>query len=451
MIESFYDPVPDAIAFLARKSASERHAMSRLLDVDGRALSVLAWIVDQPDCDLATAAMAYWRLRTLTCRREGLSLDLAARISVLEAIHSKVRAGHFGTAKIAWDGYEAWDRIALIGASPLNDLPKHDDEVTSALSGPFGTTLPNPAAHAFLDDDYGDDDIFDSLWRVSPDYAAAVDWLIGKSADAWMIAVDQMLGHCQHVYEWMLRQPECPAPVAGQIFWRSNPEYWAGLDSNRQPNEILTLVLQRWRAGTFAPSDLDFSRYANTQNYREVVARLPLGRDPLDVPNDLLAPVTGRQPPPIDLNADFEWWRFNVSISGLVPRPRTAAIAAWEKSREAKREHSTASQQRERQASMLDRLFYGGAFTGAPAQIDRCWKQFNIVTIAGALLLVVLIRGGMPKAAFYTFFALVVVIAFYQSSAKMGSSGRILAWWLVATLVTMALAMLFRWMDTGHI
>ena len=56
-----YDPVANAIAFLKRKRPIERLAIARILDVDGPALIVLHWLVDQPDCDLATAAMVFWR------------------------------------------------------------------------------------------------------------------------------------------------------------------------------------------------------------------------------------------------------------------------------------------------------------------------------------------------------------------------------------------------------
>jgi hypothetical protein len=38
---SEYDPIPDAIRFLARKAPIERHAIARLLDTDGKALPVL--------------------------------------------------------------------------------------------------------------------------------------------------------------------------------------------------------------------------------------------------------------------------------------------------------------------------------------------------------------------------------------------------------------------------
>src|SRR5688572_17450246 len=224
-----FDPVRDAIDFLSRKTLLERHSIARLLDVDGPALAVQRWIIEQHDCDLATAAMLFWRLRVLSvCEHLAAQYSLAARSSALDSIVARVHAGHYVAARIAWDGREVWTRVALIGAPPLHGMTSKDEEVTVRLSGPFGTTKPEPAMYAFFDRDYGDDDLFDSLWRVAPVYAAASDWLTGKPAAVWMAAADELqASHPDEVYNWMVAQPECPSSVVGELFWLSQPEWHA--------------------------------------------------------------------------------------------------------------------------------------------------------------------------------------------------------------------------------
>ena len=194
-MSEIHDPIPgeDAVAFLLRRTPLERHAIARLLGTDGPPLALLDWIVDQPDCDRATAAMIFWRLRTLPAAPDDeFDFDPAMRNAVLKKIAAKVEADLFTAARIAWDGREAWDGTALIGASPL---PAISDFALAArdLSGPFGDAWPEAAACAFLDESYEEDDMFDDLWRVSPDLAAAADWLADKPAEVWMAAVDALL------------------------------------------------------------------------------------------------------------------------------------------------------------------------------------------------------------------------------------------------------------------
>ena len=70
--------------------------------------------------------------------------------------------------------------------------------------------------------------------------------------------------------------------------------------------------------------------------------------------------------------------------------------------------------------------------------------------ISGGLLLIVLIRTGAPKPAFWVFLALLAILAIYQSSAKMGGWRR-LGWWVGASALSIGLAFLFRWIDKGII
>jgi hypothetical protein len=458
---SEYDPIPDAIRFLARKAPIERHAIARLLDTDGKALPVLQWIVEQPDCDRATAAMTFWRLWSLPVQsHHARQADVSARTAVLESIAANVSAGRYAAAKIAWDGFEAWQRTPLVAALRADGVTIREAAIPALLFGPFGTAEPEPAKYAFLEEPYDVDDIFDSLWRTGPTYAAAADWLVGKSAEIWMAAVDGLQGsHPEDVYEWMVLQPGCPSSVAGQIFWSHGPEFDAErqLDGQREPPRnaaVIDHVLARWRKSDFARCDLDFSRYSNAAGYRALLDRFPGKADPLDVPPDLLDPPKGRHPAPVCLYDDFDFWFFRVDLGALVPRGRDAAVAEWNASKadEAQRRESDRARAEAAAAppSFLERLFYGGKFTGAKAQIDCCWRQFNLVMAVGAIILIALMRGGAPAiASFSALLALVAVLSVYQSSAKMGGPRRIVAWWTGAFLISMALAFMFRWIDKG--
>lgn len=456
-----YDPVPDALAFLAAKSPIERHAIARLLALDGAALAVLRWIVDRPECDLATAAMTFWRLRSLGPDEYGArTVDLPARGAVLEAIAANARVGRYAAAEIAWDGLEAWDRTPLIGAPPLEGVAVREDAVPAALAGPFGSATPEPMKYAFFDHDYGDDDIFDAMWRHHPDHVAAADWLAGKPAEVWMAAVDDLRsGHNSDLYAWMLRQPDCPASVAGQIFWVLEPAWAAryrleGSDHRVEGVEVVELALRRWQAGDLLPCDLDFRRYSDPAGYRAALDAFPGRADPLAIPADLLDPPPGRAPPEIILDEDFDYWALRTRLASIVSRPRSAALAEWERSKaydaERRRREREAAAAAARPPGLFDRLAYGGKFTGAKAEIDRAWKRFNLTALAGAMLWIALWRVGAPTGlTFAVFLALVAVVSSWLSCANVGGMRRIIGWWVMVLGAGSALAFLFRWIDKG--
>ena len=450
-----YDPYLEAIAFLMRRSALERHAIARILDVEGKALPILHWLVTHPDCDLATAAMVFWRVRSLAPSYRSVPTDAIARRALLEVITAKAGAGQYRAPGIAWDGREAWTREPLIGVAPHVDVPA-TETIPPALFGPFGSDHPEPATHAFLDEPYDQDSIFDSLWRIHYDAAAAADWLIDKPAHVWMKAIDDLSGHHpDDVLEWMVLQPELPRAVAGQIFWvwGHDPVTVAELEgSSTHSDELVAIILERWRSGNLAPCDLDFSRYAHSESYRELAQEV-LGHGHLEMFADLLSPRPGRMPAATNSDDDFAYWLLQVE---LAPRPRSVAISTWKADTAAelaaaKSAAAAAAEAAAAPPTLLERLFYGGKFTGANSQIDRCWKQFNLVMIAGGMLLIALIRGGAPKTAFWVLLALIAILSIYQSSANMGSWRRIVGWWVGAFALAIGLAFLFRWIDKGFI
>lgn len=244
-----------------------------------------------------------------------------------------MRRYYYRDHKITWDGVEAWHGTQLIGASPATGI-ELDEEIPRDLFGPFRAAIPEPATHAFFEVAYDQDDIFDSIWRVSPKYAAAADWLTGKLPEVWMAAVDELASiHADDIYAWMIQRPECPRSVAGQIFWISDPIFYARQSlqsSSAVTSPLLNSILTRWRTEGFRATDLGFQEYAKSAKYKELLAKHPGTKDPLDLPADLLSPSGGKQRTPIALREDFDFHCLIVNIGGLLPRPRTAALKEWE-------------------------------------------------------------------------------------------------------------------------
>jgi hypothetical protein len=331
-------PVADVIAALAAKSPAQRHAIARLLQPDGPSLDVLHWIAGQPDCDLATASMIFWRLLCLPANESVHAVQHRAR--VLELVLARSRGNEYRESRVGWDGMEVWDRTVLVGGTPSLPLPA--GAIPTVLFGPFTGETPGPATHAFFEVSYEEDDAFDSLWRINRELAAAADWLTGKPAEVWMAAVEELYATPPNeLYLWMVTQPECPAAVAGQIFWLCEPELLARdiLSGTIKPKGALAEqfavvgpVIDRWRASGFTPSDLDFSRFARPAKYRAVLGEFPGKPDPLQIPHGLADPVQGRRPEVPRICDEFAFWCIKRGLSSFVPRPRSAAMTEWKRS-----------------------------------------------------------------------------------------------------------------------
>jgi hypothetical protein len=455
-MSSQYDPVSNAISLLKRKRPIERLAIARLLDVDGACLRVLHWLVDQPDCDLATAAMVFWRLRGLPPRPVAPTPAIAERSPIAELIVARAGQGGYENQSLAWDGLEAWDLVPLIGASKLDDVMPPDAAIPRTLYGPFSGQKAELALNVLLDEDE-DASISETLWRIPPVYVAGADWLIGKPANVWMAAVDDLSGRDpDDIFEWMLSRPECPSSVAGLIFWR-----WSGggddvtsamLEGHEaHPDPVIALLLERWRNGDLADCRLDFSAFATAAAIQAALDRLK-ENPAVERFAGLLAPVRGEPIEPVRLYDDFDYFCFAVDLGGSVPRPREAAIAAWEASRRDGETYPGSlpdARNNAAPAGPLDRLWYGGPFTGVQAQVDRGWKRFNIASILGAVLFIGLWRIGAPKPAFAAFLVWFVLVIVYFTTATAGGARRVIAWWSAVSALSIALAFLFRTIDKG--
>jgi hypothetical protein len=79
--------------------------------------------------------------------------------------------------------------------------------------------------------------------------------------------------------------------------------------------------------------------------------------------------------------------------------------------------------------------------------MDRCWRRFNTLFLCGGVTLLILMRAGAPHIAFAVFLALVAFISVAQSSWKMGSSIRLVTWWILVIGVVVVLTGIFRTID----
>lgn len=294
----------DARQFLERRTPDQWHAIARLLVVDGPALAVHAWVIDQAACDTATLAMIFWRLRTVP-RGHRHPVDVEGRNQVLARIADRVARTPPAPAQFAWNGVEAVNGVPLIDAPPL---PGIDDfpEAAELLRPPFGRVEAEIAVLAFLDEPYEVDDIFDDWWMHPVDYAGIIDLLDGKGADDWLFAVEDMAGaHPEDVFDWMAQHRDCTDAVAAAILsWHDTPG-------------MRELILGRWMANGFAHSGIDYTRFAQT---------LPRS---VDLPAALRDPPAGRQPAPSELTESFAWYVASVSYGNVISRPRSKAESEW--------------------------------------------------------------------------------------------------------------------------
>lgn len=419
-------PDPEAVTFLQRRSAQERHALARLLDVEGEALAILKWIVDQPACDQATIAMTFWRLRGLPPRDQSGANFLEARNRVLESIAARLQAAATPAARIAWDGREAWTLDQLIAAPKLDGIIDQPD-LAARLTGPFGTEQTEPASFAFFEEDYGTDDIFDSMWRTWYADAAIADWLEGKPADVWLAALEDLYpSHPTQIFEWMVRHPQCPDAVAASLYW----EY--------EHKGLRETIVERWRTTGFPRSGIGLERFAAGGR---AAPRTSL-------PEGLAHPTPGRDPAPLNLREDFIWWAVGACHGGLVPRPRAKAEAEWRAS----------LSQRPRGPGA------GGSHLGAsspeqtapptqekPTQdkTDRNFGRLNLMTLAGAAVTIGLWRTGFGKLASLAMIGLIFVISAYLGCVNIGGFRRTALWLVAVGMMSLGLAFLFRYLDKG--
>ncbi len=461
-----YDLVQDAIDFLSPLTPAKRHAIVRAIGFDEESLAVMAWLVAEPDCDLATAAMIFWRLRSLLDMENDTQRTPrhgAVRAIILNDIVARVENGSYTSSELAWDGCEAMERTPLIGAPQVDGLDGYGGAAPSALYGPFDGLAPEPLKFIFLDFEYADDDIFDGMWRYGADYNVDLsDWLIGKPADVWMQTFEDLLNaHPHDFYDWMARQPECPSCVAGRIFWGCSDPFYAihdravamlsGEIAREDGFGTVTYILERWQKGGYADSEPNYQFWSGGESYLEMLKRFPGAADPLDIPHTLLF-SQGTEPAPTLplLSSDFAYWCAVESFGGLVERPREKALQQWHAGAIV---DTTPSWEEYWKAAntplggVHSAFFYGGPFTGEKAQIDRAWKIFNAVSIALALAMIVALRFGFSAIGSGLLLALIGFVAYAQSCFKLGGWRRLAIWWISVTAVSFIGAFFFRWLN----
>ncbi|MEO1015967.1 MAG: hypothetical protein AAFX08_12355 [Pseudomonadota bacterium] len=461
-----YDPVQDAIDFLSPLTPAKRHAVVRAIGFDEESLAVMAWLATEPDCDLATAAMVFWRLRTLPDMeddRQRTPRYGAVRAKILNDIVARVENGSYTSSDLAWDGCEAMERTQLIDAPQVDGLEGYAGEAPSALFGPFGGSALETLNLVFLDFDYADDDIFDAMWRYGGyDQVDLADWLVGKPADVWMQTFEDLLNaHPHDFYDWMARQPECPSCVAGRIFWGCSDPFYSihdraetilsGETTREDAFGTVTYILERWRKGGYADSAPNYQFWSGGEGYLEMLKQFPGTADPLDIPHSLLF-SQGTEPAPTLplLSSDFVYWCAVVSFGGGVERPREKALQQWRSDAVV---DTTPSGNENWKASdappggVHSAFFYGGPFTGEKAQIDRAWKVFNGVSAVLAIAMIAALRLGFSGFGAGLLLALIGFVAYAQSCFKLGGWRRLLLWWIGVTAISFFGAFFFRWLD----
>jgi len=230
------------------------------------------------------------------------------------------------------------------------------------------------------------------------------EYLLTKGHDVWLAAIDDLAGsYPDHLYLWMLRQPECPASAAHRMT-RIFGSDWAATRSIHLADEPQPEIRPVAR-----PDDYTYYCLIAHQN----------------------SPISG---PRAEL---IEAWQ----------SPRPVALAWHGYMPEA---HTASAPEDTRPATIVERFCYGGKYVGSRAQMDRCWRRFNVVTVAGSVLLVALARTGPRTSAIWLFFALTAFVSIAQSSWKMGPAYRLLLWWLIAIGVSFTLVGIFRSIDFPH-
>ncbi len=146
----------------------------------------------------------------------------------------------------------------------------------------------------FQDDDEDDDN------RDSPQ--AMIDWLSDKSPDVWF-EVTQHLNwdNSMGVLDWIISQPQCDKANAALVFWGCDPEHYLHNRADANPSVsdgfcLLDKVLRNWKSGFYARGELAWREDHQQARYRNAVAALPGRTDPLAIPGDLLAPISGWVP-----------------------------------------------------------------------------------------------------------------------------------------------------------
>jgi Domain of unknown function (DUF4274) len=130
---------------------------------------------------------------------------------------------------------------------------------------------------------------------------AMIDWLADKDPDVWFEVTPHLnWDSSDRVLDWIISQPRCDKANAAFVFWAAQPLYYlrriaAGETSNSEGFVLLDKVLRNWKTSFSTRAELAWPEDRRAA-YRDAVAALLGGNDPLAIPDDLLGPFKGRTP-----------------------------------------------------------------------------------------------------------------------------------------------------------
>ena len=160
---------------------------------------------------------------------------------------------------------------------------------------------------------------------------ALIDWLADKSLDDRRIVVGILYGgpYSLKVCKWVLSRTDCDKGTASMLLWEFG---WPqGLISGSSDSvsaevkrELIAFIVDRWKAGLFAPAFFEFDPRENRKVYRRELKKKGL-EDPFLIPEEAWEPISGRKPlgsPATDYHASGS------ALADLLAALRLADLAA---------------------------------------------------------------------------------------------------------------------------
>jgi hypothetical protein len=136
------------------------------------------------------------------------------------------------------------------------------------------------------------------------DYSAdMIHWLADKNPDVWFAATQRLnWDNAIPVLEWIVSQPNCDKANAAMIFWLADPVYDSeqlvkGAQPDTETWPLVQTILRNWRTGFYHRRELAWPNGTDMpeiDHYLQRLAAVPGGQTALDLPADLMRPLSGR-------------------------------------------------------------------------------------------------------------------------------------------------------------
>ena len=160
-----------------------------------------------------------------------------------------------------------------------------------------------------------------------------IAWLEDKNVDDRSFISGTLFGgpHSLSVLKWVLTRPDCDKGTAAMLLWEFGMPYSLINDDNRPPvmrqvqQELVELILDRWRSGSFVEAIFAFDPRENAKVYRRELKKKGLkGTDPLHLPEEMWQPIKGRR----RVYNEASTVTLHSSIGAILEQLRLADLAA---------------------------------------------------------------------------------------------------------------------------